>query len=404
MNKRSMGLLLISNATASIGTGVSMIAIPWLLVSQAGGSFLFSSVAMAVNIALFLATPLIGPVIDMGSRHALMIWLRLAFIFGLLLALFAYLSLNDEKIALVLYYVLGNTFYAINIPLRSAYVQETFSGGEYLRVNAILEIENQVAAALTGLIAIFAIKQFGFVWLTISNISMYVLAIVCLVFIPYKKLEIYYNKSSYLLSLKDGFIIAYQKPKITLMLMLASIPYVIVILFTVLHPIAINKLGDRTGSIYALIELIFSIGAICGGLSLSYINKYIEDSSKFLMYSIFIFSLIIALQSIFPTYSGFIILSFGIGLCNATSRVLRQSFLMREFHQRESGRISSFLQSMIMLKRAIFTSILTLILSNGDISYALYYMTIISIFSSISFYIIRKQWITKSLSYSSAAE
>jgi MFS family permease len=399
MNKRSLALLLVSNAAASIGTGVAMIAVPWLLASRPDGSVLFSSVAMAVNIGLFIATPLIGPVIDRGSRHALMIWLRLAFIAGLFLTLLSQLWLRDDRIALVLYYVLGNSFYAINIPLRTAYVQETFHGSAYLSVNAMLEIENQVAAALTGIIAIFAIKQFGLLWLTVSNVLMYLLAIVCLLFIPYARTEPHHHSAGYLTSLKQGFQISCARPGLTLMLILASVPYVIVILFTVLHPIAISRVAQNSGSAYAIVELMFALGAIIGGTLLSLINRMVTDTSRALLYAMLLFTVVVVLQALFPTRNGFIALAAGLGFGNAVTRVLRQSLIMKEFSLHEAGRISSFLQSMIMLKRALLMSLLTFILAENDIPFTIGCMAGLALSATVIFFILRARWSSHQVSF-----
>ena len=80
---RTLFLLLVSNAVASVGTGIAMIAVPWLLAQGDDGAVLFSRIATVVNVGLFLITPFIGPVIDSRPRKQLMILLRLGFVAGL---------------------------------------------------------------------------------------------------------------------------------------------------------------------------------------------------------------------------------------------------------------------------------------------------------------------------------
>ena len=69
----NLALLLISNALASIGTGIAMIAVPWYLASLPDGILLFSKSALYVNIFLFVLMPLVGPIVDNNSRKKLMI-------------------------------------------------------------------------------------------------------------------------------------------------------------------------------------------------------------------------------------------------------------------------------------------------------------------------------------------
>ena len=92
-----------------------------------------------------------------------MIFIRLFFILcliGILIAKYVTPELGLSAL-LISYYVLGASFYAVNIPVRSAFVKELFGNEAYARVNSILEIENQVAAVVTGLAAILVLDRFG---------------------------------------------------------------------------------------------------------------------------------------------------------------------------------------------------------------------------------------------------
>ena len=179
-------LLLVSNAVASLGAGVAMIAIPWLLVNREGGAVIFGEIATVVNVVLFFVTPFIGPFIDSNPRKILMISIRVFFILVLLL-IFAFSQteiLEDSDALLILYYVLGSSFYAFNIPLRSAYVRELFDANQFVKVNAILEIENQIGAVVTGVVAIFVIERLGLDVLAAINIACFAMAVVCILAIP----------------------------------------------------------------------------------------------------------------------------------------------------------------------------------------------------------------------------
>jgi len=374
MRNRTLWLLLISNATASVGTGVAMIAIPWLLASQEKGNAFLSVIATIVNIALFLATPLIGPLIDQSSRRSLMIWLRMLYVIGVCIAMGIQIFLSGAQFALIFYYVLGSAFYAINVPLRSAYVQELFEGGAYLKVNAILEIENQVAAAITGIVAIFAIEKIGMNWLMVGNIVLYAFSILCLMAITPSGQKGQKSALSYFASLSEGIQIATRQPSITFMLAAASLPYVIVILFTVMHPTAIANLSGASGSTYALVEFQFALGAILGGLCVSSIMHNITKLYSTLLFALVGFTGVVTLQAMIPTYWGFVSLAFGLGLGNAIIRILRQALLMQQFANHEAGRMNAFLQGLIMLERAALMASLSSILRVEGSDSALWFL------------------------------
>ena len=362
-------LLIISNAAASIGTGVAMIAIPWMLVSQNNGAATFGILATIVNIGLFFGTPFIGPLIDKNSRKALMLLLRIIFIIGLMIVIainYAAFS-HFETIGLIIYYVLGSTFYAFNIPLRSAFVQQLFEPSEYLRVNSILEIENQVAAVITGVIAIAIIELYGLNILALLNIAAYLIAIICISYIPSSDpSQKNTSQNSILIMLKDGFELSFRSADVTSLLIASTFPYIVVILYTVLHPIALAELPQATASTYALVELLFGLGAILGGII---INRWDIPSSRLASHTIwmiFAFSAVATIQAFFQTYAGFILLAAAFGFTNASTRVLRQSILMHEFDQTEVGRIGAFLQIWIMFARAIFIAAMTALIGSGN--------------------------------------
>lgn len=107
-----------------------------------------------------------------------MIFIRLFFILcliGILIAKYGTPELGLSAL-LISYYVLGASFYAVNIPVRSAFVKELFGNEAYARVNSFLEIENQVAAVVTGLAAILVLDRFGLDSLVLANIACLVLA------------------------------------------------------------------------------------------------------------------------------------------------------------------------------------------------------------------------------------
>ena len=96
---------------------------------------------------------------------------------------------------------------------------------------------------------------------------------ICIVAIPAPRNPAQKATLPYFQSLAAGVSIAAQRPSLSVMLVSASIPYVVVILFTVLHPVALTGLKDASGSTYALVETLFAIGSIIAGLSASSLDK-----------------------------------------------------------------------------------------------------------------------------------
>lgn len=369
---RTLILLLASNALASVGVGVAMIAVPWILASQIDDGILFGVLITAANVVLAIVAPWTGVFIDSTVRRKFMIGLRITFIAGLGGVFFLSASGSGTTAALILYYILGATFYAINIPLRTAFVQELYEGGAYARVNSILEIENQVAAVVTGMVAILLIERCGLPVLAIGNAVLLLIAILCIAFIRHQDREPRAVRGTPLQDIRDGFAIIRRDVSLSVVLLVATLPYVVVILYTYLHPIALSQLLALGGDQYALVEVLFAIGAIVGGAALLRRDVAADRIVPLIRGLIGLFALVAVAQAIFPIHGAFLLIAVLFGLLNAAVRILRQTLLMERAAPHEIGRIGAFLQSWIMLMRALFLGLLALTVAGVGIVPALW--------------------------------
>ena len=244
INDRNIYLILISNALASVGTGVAMIAVPWILAKQLGGGVLLGSLATTLNIALFFFMPLIGPAIDLYSRKKLMINLRIVFCIGLLIIYFILKAdpIANQPLSITIYYSLGTVFYALNIPIKTAFVQEMIEPRDFVVVNSMLEVENQISAVITGVVAIYVINIYGLETVIVINTICYFFAIVFLFLIHLPPLKEKPIDMNFFQSFSEGIHTVIKAPRFMAMLMASSIPYVVVITYTITAvPLRINK-------------------------------------------------------------------------------------------------------------------------------------------------------------------
>ncbi len=65
--------LLLANITGSIGAGVTIFAVPWLLVQQPGGTATYGTVTLVTTVALFLFMPYYGVWVDRHSRKTMLL-------------------------------------------------------------------------------------------------------------------------------------------------------------------------------------------------------------------------------------------------------------------------------------------------------------------------------------------
>src|SRR5947209_3054590 len=73
--------LLLANTLGSIGSGITIFAVPWVLVNRQGGNDAFRWATIGTTIALFLIMPYYGSAVDRYSRKTMLLGSEL---FGLL--------------------------------------------------------------------------------------------------------------------------------------------------------------------------------------------------------------------------------------------------------------------------------------------------------------------------------
>ena len=374
---RNLILLLGSNFLASVGIGVAMIAIPWLLATRSDGGVLFGVLMTASNVALAVVTPFIGVIIDRFSRKHLMVYLRLFFLIGLGIVYYLYVRADSETIGLILYYLLGASFYVVNIPLRTAFVQELYYDRDYSRVNSILEIENQAAAVAIGAIAIIAMQTFGLGPILILNAFALALAIWMLDSIFYTRQITSGTRLRATEELIEGFAIMKRRPALSLVLLVSTLPYVVVILYSYLHPVALGALDGASGADYAIVEILFAIGAMAAGWMLVVLPVSVQWLPRAIFWSVGLFSLIAMFQALLPVKLAFFAIGMLFGAFNSITRILRQTLLMRSMAPAEIGRIGAFLQSWIMILRAITLAAATGLVAEVSVSSALWLAALI---------------------------
>ena len=319
-----------------------------------------------------------------------MISLRLAFLVGLGIVFFLGKWDEGETFALVVYYLLGASFYVINIPLRTAFVQELYYDRDYSRVNSILEIENQAAAVAIGAVAIIAMEAFGIGPILLLNALALFLSVVLIEMIKFHR-QVRKSKSPDVLrELQDGIAILRRNSDLRLLLLVSTLPYVVVILYSYLHPVSLGALEGASGSDYATVKILFALGAIVAGWSLMAIPAMSSHLPQAIFWCVCLFVATAAAQAAWPIKPVFFVIGALFGAFNSASRIFRQTLLMNSVPAEEIGRVGAFLQFWIMALRAITLAAATGIVAHFGYKPALWFATLIPLFGCIALIISRR--------------
>jgi MFS family permease len=143
--------LLLANITGSIGSGITIVAIPWLLVHRRGGDQVYGYATIGTTIALFLFMPYYGLWIDRHSRKRMLLAGEL---FGLVatvsMAAVAFVSGHVDTWQLIASYFCGMMYYTLHYPAKYAFLQQIIDPKHFQSLTGLVEIQGQAASMISG--------------------------------------------------------------------------------------------------------------------------------------------------------------------------------------------------------------------------------------------------------------
>src|SRR6185295_4859219 len=160
--------LLLANITGSIGSGITIVAIPWLLVHRAGGDQIYGYATIGTTIALFLFMPHYGAWIDGHSRKKMLL---LGELFGLAattsMAAVAYFSGHVATWQLIVSYFCGMMYYTLHYPAKYAFLQQIIDPKHFQSLTGLMEIQGQAASMISGGLAGVLVERIP-LWLILA--------------------------------------------------------------------------------------------------------------------------------------------------------------------------------------------------------------------------------------------
>ncbi|NDI36477.1 MFS transporter [Chengkuizengella sediminis] len=340
--------ILTANIFSSIGSGITMIAIPWMIVTGENGASTFGLVSLILTIMLFLIAPIIGNLIDQHSRKKLLLWSEM--IGFIIIGLFAFIGFVNGGYAtwqLVVLFASGMLYYSLFYPTMFAMNQEIFERSQYKSLNGIMEIQGQLSSVVAGGVATLLIEVIDLHWILVIDASTYAIAFIILYTIPYlKKNQSSHSntEASFWEKMQEGYEFLKERPLLFLFLISAFIPFVIVMITNYVFPIYIESTLQAGGNVYGAHEMLYGVGALLAGMTVPFlIQKF--GNVKIVLIGIFIFMVSMIFTTLFPITILFVVVSLFFGLANAGTRVARNTLMMEMIPNDKIGRVESLFRS-----------------------------------------------------------
>jgi len=360
--------LLLANITGSIGSGVTVFAVPWLLVQQPGGNASYGAVTLLTTIILFLFLPYYGVWIDRHSRKTMMLGSEL-FGFGATAAMAAVGALTGRYglWQLSAIYFCGMLYYTLHFPAKLAMLQQVFDKSQYQSLMGLMEIQGQAAMMVAGGLGAILVEHVSLTTILCFDAATYLFSFVIQSRIPYHADHLApagAPRASAWASIAEGWQWLRDRPRLTVFFTASLLPFVAVMVGNYLFPIYIAQTLGAGAWVFGAGEIVFALGAIVAGLALPRLIAE-HSAQRTIPVTIAVFALGAALLVFFPTVGVYLLAALLLGFGNAGSRVARSAALLHLIEKKVMGRVNSFFYAYDRVLRTLLTSAAIAIVAAG---------------------------------------
>ncbi|HEY0944979.1 MAG TPA: MFS transporter [Opitutaceae bacterium] len=354
--------LLLANITGSIGSGVTIIAVPWLLVQQPAGERLYGYVTLATTVALFLFMPYYGTWLDRHSRKRMLL---IGELFGatatLTMALWAFASHRVESWQLMASYFCGMLYYTLHYPAKFAFVQEIIEPRHYQSLTGVMEIQGQTASLLAGALASVLVERVPLPVILLADAGTYFFSFAVQNAIPYTATHVSAAphagssaRPGAWAALAAGWHWLRERPRLTVFFLSTYVPFVAVMVGNYLFPIYVTHVLQASAHVFGLGEAAFATGAIAAGFLIPPLaRRYGADQTVVVTMTLFLAGL--ALAALFPVIAVYYPALALLGLGNAGSRVARAAIVLTLVPRTVIGRVQMFFAAFDRILRTVLT-------------------------------------------------
>jgi len=377
--------LIVANILSSMGVGITLITIPWLIVQREGGAELYGWNNIVVTIVLLIFAPYYGSWLDKHSRKTALI---AGEAFGALTAaamtawiLATGVSANWQ---LLLLFFCGVLYYSLHFPAKFAFIQQVFDRRHYQSLLGLMEVQGQVATMLAGGLASVLIDRVPFGLILLCNTATYAVSFFVLRTLPYRATHLADdstdpNNEAAALPITPAaessetpvmsFIAGLRwmmgtRLAFSVFLVCTLAPFIAVMVGGYMFPVYVQNVLKASASVYGRGEVALAIGAILAGLALPrLITGRSQAGLAVALMGLFLAGLV--LLSLVPGTSAFYIALLLLGVGNAGARVVRGSVMLHAVPNALMGRVNVVMATAERLIRTLLMLGAIAIISRG---------------------------------------
>lgn len=364
--------LLVANTLGSIGSGVTIFAVPWLLVNEPGGNEAFRWTTIVTTIVLFLLMPYYGAWVDRHSRKvALLTSEAWGFFATLAMAGVGLASGGFSTWQLMTIYFAGMLYYTLHYPAKFAMIQQMFDRSQYQSLIGLLEIQGQTAMMIAGGLGGLLVTHVPLWAILLIDAGTYLASFLIQSTLPYTPTHLAArpvsapaaNRSIWG-SVVEGYRWLRERPRLALFFTCSLMPFVIVMTGNYLFPIYVAQTLHASAAWFAAGEITFAVGAIAAGFALPrLIGRHSAANTIPATMLVFLAGLLVlvALHAPVP----FLIAGALLGFGNAGCRVARSALLLHTVPNDVMGRVGGFYNVLDRVLRTVFVYAMLVVDTHG---------------------------------------
>ncbi len=352
--------LLLANITGSIGSGITIFAVPWLLVQQPGGTTTYGTVTLITTIVLFLFMPYYGVWVDHHSRKKMLLGSELfGFAATALLAVLCALTGGSHAGLLAAVYFCGMLYYTLHFPAKLAFLQQIFDRSQYQSLMGLMEIQGQTAMMISGGLGAVLVEHVSLTTILVLDACTYLFSFAIQSSIPYQSTHLQAAnaapRTSAWRAIAEGWAWLRQRPRLTVFFAASLMPFITVMVGNYLFPIYVGQTLRAGAWVFGAGEAVFAAGAIAAGFSLPRLIAT-HSARRTVPLTMTIFAAGAALLVALPSIPAYLVAALLLGYGNAGSRVARSAALLHLVENRVMGRVGSFFYAYDRVMRTLLTS------------------------------------------------
>jgi len=343
--------LLVANTLGSIGTGITIFSVPWLLVHQPDGNADFRWITIATTVVLFVLMPYYGAWIDRHSRKTALLGSEVwGFLSTLTMAVIGLVLGSFGSWQLMAIYFCGMLYYTLHYPAKFALIQQMFDRSQYQSLIGLLEIQGQTAMMIAGGLGGWLVEHVPLWAILCFDASTYMVSFLIQKTLPYTATHLIPQPDGQVRlpptrsvwhSVVEGWRWLAARPRLAVFLTCSLIPFILLMAGNYLFPIYVAQTLHASAAYFAGGEITFACGAVLAGFLLPrLIDRHSAANTipaTMLTYGAGLL-LVIFIRQPWAYLTAGTLLGFG----NAGCRVARSALLLHIVPNEVMGRVGGF--------------------------------------------------------------